>query len=58
MQVNRKIDRVIEKEKDGAAESLKHEHYLRSVANCDCLKRVNGSKALGAVGAPKMGKNK
>ena len=39
-------------------ESLKHEHCLRSIPNCDCLKRDNSSKALGAVGAPKMGKNK
>ena len=42
----------IEKDGDGAAESLIHEHCLRSVPNCDRLKRVNSSKALGAVGAP------
>ena len=44
-----KKDRKIE------TESLKHEHYLRSLPNCDRLKRVNSSKALGAVGPPKTG---
>ena len=61
IQLNGKIDGikgVIEKDRDGAAESLIHEHCLRSVPNCDRLKRVNSSKALGAVGAPKTGKNK
>ena len=56
IQLNGKIDgikRVIEKERDGAAESLIHEHCLRSVPNCDRLKRINSSKALGAVGAQK-----
>ena len=48
---------MIEKERDGAAELLKHEHCLRSVPNCDRLKRVNSSKALGAVGALKTDKN-
>ena len=48
----------MEKERDGAMELLKHEHCLRSVPNCDRLKRVKSSKALGAVGVPKTGKNK
>ena len=58
LQLNAKIDRikgVTEKERDGATESLIHEHCLRSVPNCDRLKRDNSSKALGAVGAPKTG---
>ena len=40
---------MLEKDRDGAAESLKHKHCLRTVQNCDRLKRVNSSKALGAV---------
>ena len=56
IQHNGKIDgikHVMEEDRDGAVESLIHEHCLRSVPNCDRLKRVNSSKALGAVGAPK-----
>ena len=58
IQLNGKIDGikgVIEKDKDGALESLIHELCLRSVPNCDRLKRANSSKALGAVGVPKNG---
>ena len=58
IQVNGEIDRikgVIEKDRDGATESLIHTHCLRSVLNCDRLKRVNSSKAVGALGAPKTG---
>ena len=51
-------NRVIEKDRTGAAESLIHEHCLRSVPKCDRLKCVNSSKALGAVEAPKTGTNK
>ena len=58
IQLNGKIERrkgVIEKDADEAAESLIHAQCLRSVLNCDHLKRVNSSKALGAVGAQKLG---
>ena len=44
---------MIEKDGDGATESLIHKHCPRSVPNSDSSKRVNSSKALGAVGAPK-----
>ena len=58
IQLDGKMDGIkggIEKDRDGAAESLVHAHCLRSVPNCDRLKRANSSKALGAVGAPKTG---
>ena len=47
---------MLEKDRDGATESLIHKHCLRLVLNCDHLKHVNSSKVLGAVGVPKTGK--
>ena len=44
IQLNGKIDwrkGGVAKDSDGAAESLIHAHCLRSVPNCDHLKRVN-----------------